>query len=99
MIMEAVLAPQYDSQRYVDEYLKTHMKRFAQTTSLLQKVADPKTRIVDIASYGSLVPVRVIGATQFLCLQKKFRGRTSAIRPFFMSKERLVPGTLSYVRI
>src|SRR5215207_2432017 len=52
----AMLAPQYDSQEYVNEYLKVHMTRFTETVSLLQTIVQPGMRIIDVGSYGSLVP-------------------------------------------
>jgi len=55
-VEDAILAPTYDSKRYVDEYLKPHMKRFTQTVALLQKIARPEMRVIDVASYGSLMP-------------------------------------------
>jgi len=55
-VEDAILAPTYDSRRYVDEYLKPHMKRFTQTVALLQKIARPEMRVIDVASYGSLMP-------------------------------------------
>ncbi len=56
VVEEAILAPLYDSQEYVDTYLRTHMKRFAETIRLLQPIVHPDTRVVDVGSYGSLVP-------------------------------------------
>jgi len=55
-VEDVILAPQYDSQRYVDEYLKPHMKRFTETVALLQRIAHPEMRVIDVASYGSLIP-------------------------------------------
>jgi SAM-dependent methyltransferase len=52
----AVLAPQYDSKQYVDEYLKPHMHRFQETIVLLRTIANRGMHLIDVGSYGSLVP-------------------------------------------
>lgn len=64
-VESALLAPDYRSPAYVNEYLKVHMKRFAETISLLQPILEPGMRIVDLGSYGSLVPglQEILGAT------------------------------------
>jgi SAM-dependent methyltransferase len=56
-IASAILAPEYESQRYIEDYLKPHMRRFAKTVNLLQRISAPGMRLIDIGSYGSLVPV------------------------------------------
>jgi SAM-dependent methyltransferase len=55
-IAETILAPNYNSQKYIDGYLKPHMRRFNETVEMLRMVAQPKMRVVDVGSYGSLVP-------------------------------------------
>ena len=55
-VQEVVSAPRYDSQSYVDGYLKVHMNRFAETIFLLQGIVGQEMRVVDVGSYGSLVP-------------------------------------------
>jgi SAM-dependent methyltransferase len=55
-VESTILAPQYDSQDYVNEYLRVHMDRFTETVSLLQTIVRPGMSIVDLGSYGSLVP-------------------------------------------
>lgn len=55
-VENAVLAPDYHSAAYVNEYLKVHMKRFTETIALLQPVVGTGMRVVDVGSYGSLVP-------------------------------------------
>jgi len=55
-VENALLAPEYDSISYVNDYLKVHMSRFAETIRLLQPVVKQGMRIVDLGSYGSLVP-------------------------------------------
>lgn len=56
VVEKSILAPQYESQEYVDIYLKIHMKRFVETVNLLQQIARPHMRVIDVGSYGSLVP-------------------------------------------
>lgn len=56
-VAETILAPDYISQAYLECYLKPHMRRFEFTTTLLQAVATPEMRVIDVASYGSLVPI------------------------------------------
>ena len=52
-----MLAPQYLSNSYVRDYLQVHMNRFTETVGLLERILQPGMRIVDLGSYGSLVPV------------------------------------------
>ena len=40
----------------MNDYLKVHMNRFTETIGLLQPIVRPGMRIVDLGSYGSLVP-------------------------------------------
>lgn len=56
-LADELLAPQYHSRQYIETYLKPHMRRFEVTTNLLKTVARPGMRVIDVASYGSLVPV------------------------------------------
>ncbi len=56
-IENSILEPQYESKQYVEQYLKPHMKRFVNTMSLLVKIYQPGMRVIDVGSYGSLVPV------------------------------------------
>jgi SAM-dependent methyltransferase len=58
-VQAAMLAPQYNSQPYVNDYLNVHMNRFIETVSLLQTIIQPEMRIVDVGSYGSLVPALI----------------------------------------
>ena len=64
-VENVLLAPEYDSSAYVNNYLKVHMNRFAETVSLLRDIMQPRMRIVDLGSYGSLVPALtdILGAT------------------------------------
>jgi SAM-dependent methyltransferase len=68
-IERAVLAPNYESQTYVEEYLKFHMERFLETTCLLQKVVNHNTNLIDVGTYGSLVPVLrdILGIENITC--------------------------------
>ena len=56
LVEDAILAPNYDSSQYVEEYLKPHMRRFEKTVSLLGEIASPEMNLIDVGSYGSLVP-------------------------------------------
>jgi SAM-dependent methyltransferase len=56
LVEAAILSPQYNSKPYVNDYLKVHMKRFTETVALLQGIAEPGMRVIDVGSYGSLVP-------------------------------------------
>jgi SAM-dependent methyltransferase len=56
-VESAIFAPEYESEAYVEEYLKVHMRRFVETTSLLKNVVHADMRVIDVGSYGSLVPV------------------------------------------
>ena len=64
-VESALLAPGYESASYVNDYLKVHTSRFAETVRLLQQIARPGLRIIDLGSYGSLVPALrdVLGMT------------------------------------
>ena len=55
-VENTLLAPDYVSTSYVNDYLKVHMKRFAETFGLLRSIVRPGMRIVDVGSFGSLVP-------------------------------------------
>jgi len=46
-VESALLAPDYHSAAYVNDYLKVHMARFAETVGLLQLIMRPGMRIVD----------------------------------------------------
>ncbi len=56
LVEKTILAPDYESRAYVDEYLAIHMRRFYETLTLLRPITSSSMRIVDIGSYGSLVP-------------------------------------------
>lgn len=56
VVESTLLAPDYDSASYVNGYLKVHMQRFTETIALLQSVLNSGMRIIDLGSYGSLVP-------------------------------------------
>ncbi len=56
-IKQAILAPEYQSNEYVEQYLKFHLERFVETTHYLENIVNPDTKIIDVGTYGSLVPV------------------------------------------
>src|SRR4051794_31737777 len=62
-VEDILLSPEYDSHQYVEEYLKPHMRRFKVTLGLLKDISAPGMRVIDIGSYGSLVPTlkKVLG--------------------------------------
>ena len=88
-VEQAVLAPDYDSTSYVNDYLKVHMKRFAETIGLLQPIIRPALRIVDLGSYGSLVPALrdLLGATD-ITLTEPFQERKPASENSFLQNAR-----------
>jgi SAM-dependent methyltransferase len=56
-VEKEIFSPGYYSESYVENYLKVHLARFIETVSLLQPIVKPEMRLVDVGSYGSLVPV------------------------------------------
>jgi SAM-dependent methyltransferase len=88
-VESALLAPDYDSTSYVDDYLKVHMKRFAVTIGLLHPIIRPAMRIVDVGSYGSLVPALrdLLGATD-ITLTEPFQERKPASENSFLQNAR-----------
>jgi SAM-dependent methyltransferase len=84
-VERALLAPDYDSLSYVNDYLKVHMKRFAETIGLLRPIIRPAMRIVDLGSYGSLVPALrdVLGATD-ITLTEPFQEEKPASENSFL---------------
>ena len=88
-VEHALLAPDYDSTSYVNDYLKVHMKRFAETIRLLQPIIRPGMRIVDVGSYGSLVPALrdLLGATD-ITLTEPFQERKPAGEDSFLQNAR-----------
>jgi SAM-dependent methyltransferase len=88
-VESALLAPDYDSTSYVNDYLKVHMKRFAETIGLLQPIIRPAMRIVDLGSYGSLVPALrdLLGATD-ITLTEPFQERKPASENSFLQNAR-----------
>jgi hypothetical protein len=56
MVERTILSPDYSSQKYIDEYLMPHMRRFHITVRMLETIAAPTMRVIDVGSYGSLVP-------------------------------------------
>jgi SAM-dependent methyltransferase len=85
----ALLAPEYNSMAYVNDYLKVHMNRFAETVSLLQAIIQPGMHIVDVGSYGSLVPALrdILGATN-ITLTEPFQERKPASEDNFLQNAR-----------
>jgi len=56
-ISEVILAPEYVSSDYIEGYIKPHMRRFEVTSQLLETILKPDMRVIDVGSYGTLVPV------------------------------------------
>jgi SAM-dependent methyltransferase len=67
-VERAILSPDYSSEKYVDEYLKPHMRRFYITLRMLEKISTPAMRVIDVGSYGSLVPAltEILGLSQIV---------------------------------
>jgi SAM-dependent methyltransferase len=88
-VESALLAPDYGSASYVNDYLKVHMSRFAETVGLLQPIMRPGMCIVDLGSYGSLVPALrdILGATD-ITLTEPFQERKPASEDSFLQNAR-----------
>ncbi len=88
-VENALLAPEYDSAAYVNNYLKVHMNRFAETVSLLRDIIRPDMRIIDLGSYGSLVPALtdILGATD-ITLTEPFQDRKRTSECSFLQNAR-----------
>lgn len=88
-VESALLAPEYNSKAYVNDYLKVHMNRFAETVGLLQPITRPGQRIVDLGSYGSLVPALqdILGATD-ITLTEPFQDQKPATEDTFLQNAR-----------
>ncbi|HEY7316189.1 MAG TPA: class I SAM-dependent methyltransferase [Candidatus Binatia bacterium] len=88
-VESALLAPDYGSASYVNDYLKVHMSRFAETVGLLQPIMRSGMRIVDLGSYGSLVPALrdILGATD-ITLTEPFQERKPASEDGFLQNAR-----------
>ena len=88
-VESTLLAPDYGSASYVNDYLKVHMSRFAETVGLLQPIMRPGMRIVDLGSYGSLVPALrdTLGATD-ITLTEPFQERKPASEDSFLQNAR-----------
>jgi SAM-dependent methyltransferase len=67
-VENSILSPDYSSQRYVTDYLKPHMQRFHITLRMLETISTPNTRVIDVGSYGSLVPAlkQILGLTDIV---------------------------------
>ena len=89
IVESALLAPDYNSATYVNDYLKVHMNRFAETIGLLQPVMRPGNRIVDLGSYGSLVPALrdILGVTE-VTLTEPFQEGKPASEDSFLQNAR-----------
>jgi SAM-dependent methyltransferase len=79
-VESALLAPDYVSTSYVNDYLKVHMNRFAETIGLLQPIMRPGKRIVDLGSYGSLVPALrdILGSTDITLTEPSQDGKPTS---------------------
>jgi SAM-dependent methyltransferase len=65
VVETAILSPDYSSQNYLNDYLKPHMRRFQITIELLFRICASTMRVIDVGSYGSLVPAlrQILGLT------------------------------------
>jgi SAM-dependent methyltransferase len=89
VVERSLLAPEYDSISYVNDYLKVHMNRFVETIGLLQPIMGPGMRIVDLGSYGSLLPAlrEILGATD-VTLTEPSQERKPASEDTFLQNAR-----------
>lgn len=88
-IEDALLAPQYESEAYVNNYLNVHMSRFVETVSLLKPLIRPGVRVVDVGSYGSLVPAfRDILGIRDITLTEPFDQKKPASEDNFLRNAR-----------
>jgi SAM-dependent methyltransferase len=89
IVETAILAPQYNSQEYVNDYLKVHMNRFTETVALLQTIIQPGMRVVDLGSYGSLVPaLKDILDTANITLTEPFQDKKPSSEDSFLINAR-----------
>ena len=89
LVETALLAPQYDSPAYVNDYLKVHMTRFTETVALLQTIMQPGMRVVDLGSYGSLVPaLKDILGTVNITLTEPWNEKKPASEDSFLKNSR-----------
>lgn len=56
-VTRAIYAPSYTSKEYIKDYLKLHELRFFTTAKLLKPILKVESKLVDLGTYGSLVPV------------------------------------------
>jgi len=79
-VENAILSPGYASQKYIDEYLKPHMQRFHITLRMLGIISAPGIRVIDVGSYGSLVPAlkEVLGLTQVVITTPRQENRPAS---------------------
>lgn len=68
-VKKSIYAPEYTDKRYVEEYLNFHKERFARTANLIKGVIKPTDKVVDLGTYGCLVPVfkDIFGLTDITC--------------------------------
>ena len=88
-VESALLAPDYESTSYVNDYLRVHMARFAKTVELLQPIIRPSMRIIDLGSYGSLVPALrdLLGVTD-ITLTEPYQEQKPASEESFLQNAR-----------
>jgi SAM-dependent methyltransferase len=79
-VESAILSPGYASQKYIDEYLKPHMQRFHITLRMLGRISAPGMRVIDVGSYGSLVPAlkEVLGLTRIVITTPRQKNRPAS---------------------
>jgi len=80
VVESSILAPQYNSAKYVTEYLKPHMQRFRVTLDMLRGICTPEMRVVDVGSYGSLVPAlkQILGLTDIVVTTPRQQNRPTS---------------------
>lgn len=79
-----LLSPEYSSQKYIEEYIKPHMRRFQITLGMLQEVCAPRIRVIDVGSYGSLVPAlqQILGLTHIVITTPPHEGQPASEETF-----------------
>ena len=83
-----LLSPEYSSQKYIEEYIKPHMRRFQITLGMLQEVCAPRIRVIDVGSYGSLVPAlqQILGLIHIvITTPPQTRANQPARKPFWQT--------------
>ncbi|NJN74915.1 MAG: class I SAM-dependent methyltransferase [Limnothrix sp. RL_2_0] len=68
-VKKSIYAPEYTDKRYVEEYLNFHQERFSRTENLIKEIIKPIDKVVDLGTYGCLVPVfkDIFGLSDIVC--------------------------------